>query len=71
MIGLWAPRHSGGRFDTLRIQKLRRSKYLAHGTRLAMPWFIMSACLLAAVPSLLASALFVATLKLRGSRPAK
>ena len=37
------------------------------GMRVAMP-ACMSACILAAVPSLLAGALFVATLRLRGSR---
>ena len=31
----------------------------------------MIACILAAVPSLLALALFVATLRLQGSRPSK
>jgi len=43
---------------------------LRGGTRVAMH-LVMSACILAAAPTLLACALFVATLRLRGSRPAK
>jgi hypothetical protein len=63
----WLGGNRCGFCDTARAAKANEMRHLARGTRVAMRSG-MTECLFAAIPSVLACALFVATLRLRGKR---